>query len=187
MSNLDLSNYLVIDTETSGLAPKSRYLLSVALVSVDDPSVRRVWYVGDFHPDTIVWDKTAREYFNKYEPQWFAEKQSADTVLAEIESWLAENFPDRTMTLVGHNVGFDKAFLSQLSTNIKGLSHRTIDTHTLLWLLHTHGRIPVKACSSTGAFRYFDVNVDDDVRHTAVGDAVATRELFLKVMLELTK
>ena len=91
------------------------------------------------------------------------------------------------LTVVGHNVGFDVAFLRQLAfqaglNEVPLISHRVIDTHTMLYLLHLSGVIPEDALSSDGAFRHFEIGPQAFARHTALGDALATRELFMRVL-----
>src|SRR6267142_2412170 len=90
-------------------------------------------------------------------------------------------------TPVGHNVGFDVAFLRKLAflagkEEVAELSHRAIDTHTILYMLYLKGLLPREALSSDGAFRHFDVKPTNGDRHTALGDALATRELLLKAL-----
>jgi DNA polymerase III epsilon subunit-like protein len=113
-------------------------------------------------------------------------------VCEKIERYLSSVFPGEAVTPVGHNVGFDVAFLRKLAflggrNEITAISHRALDTHTMLYLLHLKGRVPPSALSSDGAFEYFGIRVPDNERHTALGDALATRELVLRIfeMLEV--
>mgnify|MGYP001608867504 CR=1 FL=1 len=92
--------------------------------------------------------------------------------------------------LVGHNVGFDYSFLKQLVATtgherLPKLSHRSVDTHSLLRCLAWLGRIPVSACSSDGALAHFGIDVADGERHTALGDARATLRLTEAIFDEL--
>jgi DNA polymerase III epsilon subunit-like protein len=101
----------------------------------------------------------------------------------------AERLKDWLLTcenpmLCGHNIGFDSKFLEKLShqTNIRfPVSHRTVDTHSLLMQLHLKGEIPIEATSSDGAFEWFDVKPPVLTRHTAPGDAMATARLMQKL------
>jgi len=62
-------------------------------------------------------------------------------------------------------------------TRLPMVSHRSVDTHSLLKLLSWMGRIPEAACSSDGALAHFGVVVPVPERHTALGDARATVKL----------
>jgi hypothetical protein len=79
------------------------------------------------------------------------------------------------------------AFLAKLAAlagqeGFAGLSHRSVDTHTLLFLLCLMGDIPSSALTSDGAFDYFGIRVPDEIRHTALGDALATSKLLLNLL-----
>jgi DNA polymerase-3 subunit epsilon len=89
------------------------------------------------------------------------------------------------ITLAGHNVHFDIAFLKAFfSANRKDFSeffsHRVIDTSSILHYLYLAGKLKQKAVSSDEAFQLFDIEVEG--RHTAMGDAIATAKLFSKLL-----
>ncbi len=88
---------------------------------------------------------------------------------------------DGLIELAGHNTQFDVAFIKRLFADnhrsfSKNFSHRIVDTYSILRFLVDSGQIDPSVTSSTQAFRYFDIRVDG--RHTAVGDAVATANLY---------
>ena len=66
-------------------------------------------------------------------------------------------------------------------------SHRSIDTHTLLWTLASLGMVPPSACSSDGAFGHYKVSPPKELRHTALGDALATRDLLEAILDDFTR
>ena len=87
---------------------------------------------------------------------------------------------------MGHNIAFDIAFLQRLyrlagATYAADFSHRTVDTHSLLWALMSAGKLP-DVRSSDAAFAHFDIAPPPALRHTALGDAVATRELVERLL-----
>ncbi len=173
----DSESLLAIDVETSGPNPHQHAILSVALVPVARPDDACCWHVK---PSRLVWADIGREYFENYRDEWERNALHPDFAARRIARWLRGQGAAEMM-LVGHNVGFDFSFLKQLSPAFPRLSHRSIDTHTLLRALAWMGHIPESACSSTGALEYFQIVVPPDQRHTALGDALAARELFLRL------
>jgi len=178
-----LRNLVVIDVETSGINPFRHQILSLALVPLDLSKSPLELYVNEGEPE---WQKTAAAYFEESRPSWEAYGRSASEACAALSSYIETVFGDK-ITVVGHNVGFDVAFLRQLAfraglDQVPLISHRVIDTHTILYLLHLSGVIPEDALSSDGAFRHFDIRPQASARHTALGDALATRELFMRAL-----
>ena len=103
--------------------------------------------------------------------------------LQKLKEFSQASHPLVRFQLVGHNIGFDLGFLKQLAflsgkDELTGASHRVLDTYTMLFLLHEKGLIPSSALTSDGAFRYFGIRISETQRHTALGDALATRDLF---------
>lgn len=184
MKNLNSAPLVVVDLETSGVNPFRHDVLALALVPVNSALPPHVVFVK---PPEIRWTEYARANFAKFAAEWERNAVSPVEACASIESYLASTFGGQAATPIGHNIGFDVAFLRKLAflgnrDELPGLSHRAIDTHTLLYVLAASGRIPASAVSSTGAFTHFGINVNDNVRHTAFGDAVATRELFCRIV-----
>jgi DNA polymerase-3 subunit epsilon len=185
MRNLN-SPLVVVDVETSGLNPFRHELLSVTFVP----------FAADVEPlevyvkaDSIEWSPYARKIFDKYSEDWMLKSTSPDIACEKIEHYLRKVFLGEKATPVGHNVGFDMSFLKRLAflggrEEIDGLSHRAIDTHTLLYLLCLKGEIPSSALNSDGAFKYFGIQVPEHLRHTATGDAVATKHLVSRLFEE---
>jgi len=184
MTNVTNHGLLVIDVETSGLNPFRHDVLAVGLVPVTRDIPPTVVYV---RPSRIQWDDYAQRNFNRYAAQWEAGALPPSEACDAIERYLANAFPGRRVTPVGHNIGFDVAFLRKLAflggrDELAGLSHRAVDTHTLLYVLVLKGRLPAEALTSDGAFKHFGIKVEDSLRHTAIGDATATRELVLRLL-----
>lgn len=179
-----LKRLLVVDTETTGSNVFQNGLLSYAFVP----------FLGGESLEGFVednsggaWSPVAEAYFKGTKDRWQALRKSPLAAVNEIEAYLRRLDIDEDAILVGHNVAFDRYFLEKLAyqagkTKINGISHRTIDTHSLLMALCVKGCIPPEALSSEGAFKYFNVLPRIDLRHTALGDAVATRELLERIL-----
>jgi DNA polymerase III epsilon subunit-like protein len=175
---------VVIDVESSGTNPFAHDVLAVGLVAVSPDCPTMTVYVRQ---SQYVWTDYAKQLFEKYEPEWRDRAVPPAVACDAIEDYLLRTFGGREVTPVGHNVAFDLAFLKKLAylggrERLARLSHRAVDTHSLLYLLHLQGRLPAEAVTSDGAFRYFGIRVDDRYRHTALGDAMATRDLLLHLL-----
>lgn len=184
---------LFIDTETGGLDPSRNSLLSLGLV------------VGGPGADGAAEVVNSLEILIRHEPYVVSaggmkvnridlvqhhesalEPAMAVTVL---DVFLDQHFPHRckAITLAGHNIAFDAAFLR---TFLEGqgrafeprFNHRTVDTHALAAGLRDAGRLPLDNLGSTALFEHFGIKVPDEKRHTALGDALATFELYWKLV-----
>lgn len=181
-----LAHVLVMDTETSGPVPGRDAVLALAIV----PAVAHA-SVGEFsvyikpHP-TPEFDPVARRFFQKYEDKWMRHGVSLASAMDQLSDYL-EKLPTGTWMLAGHNIGFDAAFFKPLLPLLRPeasarLSHRMIDTHTLLQCLSWQGLIAPEDCGSERALHRFEVSPPPELRHTALGDALATRELLAKLV-----
>jgi DNA polymerase-3 subunit epsilon len=179
-----IDDLIVIDVETSGVNPFRHQLLSVALSPFDESLQSEVVYIRH---EKIEWTPFALQNFSKFAADWERSAMSPESACEAIERYLRRLFPDRAAVAVGHNIGFDIAFLRQLAflggrDELEGLSHRSLDTHTMLYLLSAAGRIPASALTSDGAFEHFNIEINERDRHTAPGDVVATRDLLRKLL-----
>ena len=180
---------LFIDTETGGLNPDKHSLLSLAMVVwqnkelIDSQEILIKDGQLSVTEEALSINKIDIENHKKLA---LPSSQAFERCI----KFISQHFPDqKQITLAGHNVHFDVAFLkvffSQNNTRFSTyFSHRIIDTSSILYYLHLAGHLKEKAISSDEAFALFNIQVDG--RHTALGDAVATAELFNK-LLDLTK
>jgi DNA polymerase III epsilon subunit-like protein len=176
---------LFIDTETGGLNPDKHSLLSLAMVIWEDMEIidSQELLIND---GLLSVTKEAlsvnRIDIEKHKLSAISPSQAIEKIFL----FIGKHFPQQgKITLAGHNVHFDAGFLrSFLSRNNKDFnkyfSHRIIDTSSILYYLYLSGRIEYKAVSSDEAFDLFGIKVDG--RHTAIGDALATAELFTKLL-----
>jgi DNA polymerase III epsilon subunit-like protein len=179
---------LVIDLETTGANPIRHDVLAVGLVPFFKPECATVVYVRPTNP---IWSSYAQANFQKFADTWRSAALCPSRACAEIERWIAKQFSGNSVTPIAHNVGFDVGFLRKLAflagkDEIDYVSRRAIDTHTLLYILHARGDLPRSALSSDGAFAHFGIEVEEQHRHTALGDALATRELAIKLFEALS-
>ncbi len=181
LDNEALDSVIVFDTETGGLDPLIHSVLSIGLVSYDGTRRQEI-----FVREPEIFSHPRSMQVNGIDLDWIrANGVSPREAVSEVEAFLkavAPKRPRRPAMMVGHNVAFDLAYMRRLyslaSVPIpREFSHRSIDTHTLLWSLVATGTLPNDVTSSDGAFAYFQIEPPPEARHTALGDAIATRDL----------
>jgi DNA polymerase III epsilon subunit-like protein len=183
---------LFIDTETGGLDPRKHSLLSVALVVGEGPKVTHSLEILIRHEPFVV--SAGGMKVNRIDlVKHAAAALDPDMALGVMNVFLDQHFPHlcKPITLAGHNVAFDQAFLGAF---VEGLghsleprfSHRVVDTHSLAAALRDAGKLPLENLGSSALFAHFGIEIPDAQRHTAMGDALATFELYWK-LVELMK
>lgn len=173
---------LVIDTESGGLNPNEHSILSLGATTLP------VRETGDFEviirEDNVVTEAEALSV-NKMSLDWINENGKTPSEAVELfESYLLANFSnqDQPIVVAGHNTWFDVAFLKRLyrladRSYPRRLSHRLIDTSSIVQFLRYTGKITLTTGSSDEVFDYFGIEVLEKDRHTALGDAKATAHL----------
>jgi DNA polymerase-3 subunit epsilon len=174
-------NLLFLDTETGGLDPKKNSLLQIGLVAYVDGSIKNT---KEFSIKEDIYNINA--YAMKYNGLDLYEDiykggVSPECALKLLTDFIADNFVEEIPILVGHNPSIDKYMIKELFSRCNKdmndyISHRMIDTMSIIWGLHFAGKLPIKACSSNGAFKYF--NIVPKKRHHALDDSLATVKLF---------
>ena len=182
------SRHLVLDTETGGLDPGRHSLLTLGLVVGGPGGVTEALELAVKHEPYVV--SAGGMKVNRID--LVAHDASAlppAQVLQALDEFLDRHFEARAQVLlVGHNIAFDIAFLrsflaSQGRDFEARFSHRSVDTHSVAAALQDVGRLPADVkLSSTALFAHFGIDVPDARRHTALGDALATHELYWKLV-----
>jgi len=179
---------LFLDTETGGLDPRTHSLLSVGLVVGEGPKVVNSLEILIRHEPFVV--SAGGMKVNRIDlVQHAAAALDPDMALGVMNVFLDQHFPHlcKPIVMAGHNVGFDQAFLGAF---LEGLghhleprfSHRVVDTHSLAVALRDAGKLPIDNLSSSALFAHFGIEVPEDKRHTALGDALATFELYWQLV-----
>jgi DNA polymerase III subunit epsilon len=176
---------LFIDTETGGLNPSFHSLLSIGLA---------VWQNHEIIDQTEILVNDGKLNVSEQAMQinqidLSEHIQTALTpsqALERLDGFTDLHFDNtQKITLGGHNVHFDVNFLKVLLSGQgrdyhKRFSHRFVDTSPILYYLFLAGKLKQKATSSQEAFDLFSIQVDK--RHSALGDALATADLFNKLL-----
>jgi DNA polymerase-3 subunit epsilon len=176
---------LFIDTETGGIQPGKNSLLSLALVVWEESKIKAS---EEILINDGVLDVTEKALeINGIDLEEHKKKAVSPAVaLQQFDDFIKANFPaDEKIVLGGHNITFDvnflNAFLAANNYNYhQRFSHRFIDTASILFYLYLTGKLKRKVNSSQQAFEYFGITVEG--RHTALGDALATAQLFSRLI-----
>lgn len=180
MSIDEPSNLLFTDLETTGPNPFLHQPLSIALVTQDERVPPCVVHI---RVAEAIWSDYGRRNFASFQDEWTAAAVDPAECAVRIEDYILRALDGRPAILVGHNVGFDLAFIRKIAflvgkEMLQGISHRSVDTHSLLHVAWRQGKIPASALNSDGAFEYFGIEIPTVRRHTALGDALAVRRLY---------
>jgi len=175
--------YLFIDTETGGLDPFKHSLLQVGLVAYANGGIEdKIEISIKENSYNVSMDALKYNGLDLYE-DIYKVGVTKDVAVDKIIEFIERNFKDKPV-LAGHNLSLDKYMLRQL-LKVKGINmdeyinHRMIDTMSLLWGLYIAGKIPLEACSSSGALDYFGIEVKN--KHRALEDCMGTIEVFEKI------
>ena len=175
LSDTDLSDltYVVFDTETTGLHPErgDEICQIAALRIVNGRVVPTEEFDTLVNPGRVI--PAASTAIHHITNDMVDIAPSIKTVGAQFHSFA------RGSILVAHNAPFDLEFLRRKQTIIgKEFSNPVIDTVLLSAVVfgqdaeHTLDAV----CDRLGIY------IPDDVRHTAMGDTIATAEAFLKML-----
>lgn len=183
-----MNKLLFLDTETGGLDENENSLLSVGLVVWEDGKItnqKELFIKKDKYNVT----KEALEV-NKIDLEdlkliGISEKDCIN----QINDFVNRNFSNKAI-LSGHNISFDIAFVKNMyrRNNMdfgRYFSHRSIDTSTLLRTLYYADILKSDISSSDKAFSHYNIKFEDNKRHSALGDAVATAMLYNKIIEEI--
>jgi DNA polymerase-3 subunit epsilon len=169
--SLDALTYTVLDTETTGLEPSAGdEIISIGAVRIASGYL----LAGDVFEQLVDPRRPLKEAsirIHGIRPEMLRGQPTIDKVLPALH-----RFCEGTV-LVAHNAAFDMRFL-QLKQKSTGVSFTqpVLDTELLSAVLH--GNSPSHEIEAIAA----RLGVQVVGRHTAVGDALTTGELFLKMI-----
>jgi DNA polymerase III epsilon subunit-like protein len=181
---------IALDVETSGLDPEKASILSIGAIDIDERT-------NQFYEECRVWDGAqisdealAVNGFTREQILDAAKKSESDLVKSFVQ-WVTDRPKNRT--IVGQNSFFDREFIDAACARAgiaSPLAHRTLDTHTLVWMhMMTHGITPPtravdnsqqSAITLTTALEYCGLPPEGKP-HNALNGAFAHAEIFSRI------
>jgi DNA polymerase-3 subunit epsilon len=165
--------YTVFDTETTGLEPSAGdEIISIGAVRiVNGRLLREEMFDRLVDPRRPL--QASSVAIHGIRPEMLEGQPTLHTVLPAFHKFCEDT------VLVGHNVAFDMRFLElkERSTGVR-FSHPVLDTLLLSAVLH--GNLGTNEHQLEAIARRFGVEVTE--RHSALGDAMITGEVFLKMV-----
>ena len=163
--------YTVFDTETTGLSPEEgdEVIAIGAVRIVNQHIVFQDFFEELVNPKRDIPLESYKIHGINYE--MVKEKPGIETVLPQFAKFAGDT------VLVGHNLAFDlKMFKVKEKATQVSFSNPVLDTLLLSALLHpVHQQHDMESIAKR-------LGVDILGRHSALGDAIATAEIFLKLL-----
>lgn len=165
-------SYVVFDTETTGLEPsRGDEMVSVAGVRIVNGRVLRGEIFSSFiNPGRRIPAGAAK--IHGITDAMVAEAPDVSAVLPRFHDFVGDG------VLVAHNAPFDMAFLKKRQTDA-GLVFDQPVLDTVLLAAHVFGR--ADSLTLDALAERFNVVIAPEDRHTALGDALATADVLLKL------
>ncbi|MFC3879550.1 PolC-type DNA polymerase III [Algoriphagus namhaensis] len=174
---LDLLEFVVFDTETTGLNPKEDFILSFGAVKIQERKIL-VNTAVEWYPNSPKAGSQTAEIHGLLRPEATLEIQS---FIKQVLAYFSNSI------LVGHHVGFDLQMLHKASKayGLPRLVNPTLDTMNLAIRLDygpspDRQMVPMKEYGLDTLCDRFGIATED--RHTAPGDAFLTAQLLLKLL-----
>jgi DNA polymerase III epsilon subunit family exonuclease len=173
--NLENAIFSVVDTETTGLDLNTARIINVAAVKVQNFKIID-FYNSFINPEESIPKESIK--WHNITDEMVADKPTAGEVMPDFL-----NFVDDSI-IVGHHITFDIKMINKEMMNYFGcqMSNNWLDTMLI------YSRAIVK---KDGHYSLDDLletyNVTCNGRHTALGDALATAEVFTKMITQASR
>ncbi len=189
------TRFVVLDTETGGFDAAADSILSLGAVviaegKIQEPRFFKMINEGDNYnanEGAIAMNGITREHTETMGVS------PRDAVLMLV-SWMHKWGLSFGVVMIGANIGFDKPFVQRLfrlageeARYNKLFTHRTMDVQSIAAFLEQAGHFDLKGKSASlqNLCQLLDVEIDRSGYHSADIDALATAEVYLKLLARM--
>ena len=175
------NTFLVVDTETGGLNCEKSSILSIAgVVWQPRGEITKLFDLYIKEPELIVEEKALKVNkidLNVLNKEGFSPFEAVKRIKVALNNRFG--LSRRPIQLVGHNVAFDLGFIRRLYRLAEqdmslDFRDRALDSCSILQFLMISGKIKGFRASADVLFKSAGVEIAENDRHTAMGDALAT-------------
>lgn len=188
------NTFLIVDTETGGIDPEKHSLLEIAGCAWhpgDEPEKLFSFYVRE--PSLVV-DQRALNVNKINLNQVIEEGLTPNLACRKIYSivrpyWMKSTNKTIKPTMICHSSWFDWQFLKRLHNMgnfpLEHISDRIMDTRSIMKFLQLSSFPDLKSSSFDRLLQLAEIQIQDDERHTALGDAMVLGRAMNKILEKL--
>jgi len=170
--NIQNAVFSVVDTETTGLDINDARIINVAAVKVQNFKIID-FYNSFINPEMIIPPDSIK--WHNITDEMVVDKPTVGEVLPDFINFVGNS------VVVGHHINFDIKMINKEMNNTFGcqMNNDWLDTMLL------YSRAIAKKDDHYSLDHLLDIyNVTCNGRHTALGDALATAEVFTKMIMQ---
>lgn len=182
-------NFILIDTETTGVDEKKHQILELGILVIKDLKVIDKFEVKIKHREYTISAKAMEA--NKiniieHEKEALFEKEAAEKILEFLNKHKSEN--DEGYIVIGQNVQFDIKFLEEMflrAYKIKeyrqAISYRSLDIMQLAMIKNLEGKISLEKQDLDSILKELNIEIPEN-RHRALTDCHLEFEAMIKLL-----
>lgn len=189
------NTFFVLDTETGGVDPNNASLMEVAGVVIKDFKIVKTYSsLVKSEDGSYKCNDFARKMHGISNEMCNLSGKLPIQIVKDLKAIRDEYFDGNPMTIIAHNASFDISFIKKMFVDAgcvltsnnndneydynKIFSRNAIDTATMALLLRSQDKLPFDRCSLDNILLYYKVNIQEQARHSALGDAMMTVKAF---------